>query len=156
MWNSVLIALGSNLGDRKKLLETAWQLLASPQIRLGRLSRFIETEPFGTDVPQGLFLNAAGILETTLSPYSLLDELNRIENELGRQRSVRFGPRTVDLDILLYGDLIISTERLTIPHPRMTERLFVLESAAEIAPDWVVPSVGLTIDVLSRLLRSIV
>ena len=134
----VAIALGSNLGDSAKILQAALELLAATSgITLKRQSQFYQTAPVGP--PQPDYLNACAILETTQSPHALLHTLLRVEKQFGRERRERWGPRLLDLDLLLYGDRIIDTAELTVPHPRMTERAFVLVPLAEIAPDWVHP-----------------
>ena len=133
------IGLGSNLGNREGCLRGAIQRLRElPGTTVLRVSRFYETEPVGGP-PQGKFLNAALALETTLAPESLLAELQRIETALGRTREVRWGPRTTDLDILLYDDGVLDTPTLKIPHPLMHERMFVLDPLAEIAPNVIHP-----------------
>jgi len=120
------IALGSNLGDREALLLEALRLLhAHPAVAVARVSAIYETDPVGmTDQPA--FLNMAAALRTTLEPLPLLRELLAVENRLGRVRDVRWGPRTIDLDLLLYGGRTLDSEELTLPHPRMMERAFVL------------------------------
>ncbi len=135
-----LISLGSNLGDRKSYLDFAVAALSStPGIIVRRISRYRETPPIGGPDNQGNFLNAAAALETTLDPEALLDRLNAIEAEAGRERSVTWGERTLDLDLILFGDLVTDTPRLSVPHPRMQLRRFVLAPLAEIAPDTVDP-----------------
>lgn len=129
------IGLGSNLGDRRKNLDDAVRLLSgAPGIGNVKVSSYYETEPVGYEV-QGLFLNAAASLETTLLPTELLHVCQDIENRLGRIRTVRWGPRTIDLDILLFGGSIIDIPELEIPHPLMHERAFVLKPLCELAPD---------------------
>ena len=131
-----LIGLGSNLGDSAQTLKAAWERLAgTPSIHPVALSGFYETEPVGGP-PQPNYINAAGIIETELEPEPLLDALFAVEQAFGRVRTVRWGPRTLDLDLLLYDERVIQTERLIVPHPRMNLRRFVLEPAVEIAPDW--------------------
>jgi 2-amino-4-hydroxy-6-hydroxymethyldihydropteridine diphosphokinase len=139
---SVLIGLGSNLGERRALLEQAVERLAAADgVRWIRLSSWRETEPEGGP-PQGRYLNGAGELECRLAPLELLDLLQSVEAELGRVRTVRHGPRPIDLDILLFGDLVMEHPRLVVPHPRLCERLFVLEPLAEIVPERLHPLSG--------------
>ena len=143
-----LIGLGANLGNRDSNLTRAWELLGQvPGVRTVRLSRFYETQAvtLTPDLVQPMYLNAAGLLETELDPQEIFRVLAAIEEQLGRVRTERWGPRTIDLDLLLYGELVLHTEFLTIPHPRMAERRFVLEPAAEIAPDMQHPTRGMTI-----------
>jgi 2-amino-4-hydroxy-6-hydroxymethyldihydropteridine diphosphokinase len=120
------VALGSNLGDREQSLRQAIeQLSVRPGIQVERVSNIYETDPVGyTDQPA--FLNMAAAVRTSLTPDDLLSVLLDVEQQLGRIRDIRWGPRTVDLDLLLYEDLKMDTERLTLPHPRMMERAFVL------------------------------
>ncbi len=128
------LSLGSNLGDRKAQLQEAVRLLqANPAISNVKMSSVYETAPVGY-LDQGAFLNLAVRLETSLSPLELLDACQGIEQTLQRERLVRWGPRTVDLDILLYGQEQLVTEKLTIPHPRMSERAFVLVPLRELLP----------------------
>jgi 2-amino-4-hydroxy-6-hydroxymethyldihydropteridine diphosphokinase len=140
------IALGSNLGDRRAHLEAAAAALgAAPGIRLIAVSPLVETEPVGGPPGQERFLNAAARIETDLAPEALLDVLKGIERRLGRRQGPRWGPREIDLDLLLYGDRRIQTDRLTVPHPQLRERRFVLEPLAAIAPDAVDPVTGRTV-----------
>lgn len=141
----VYVGLGSNLGDRRALLEEAARRLGAR-----RLSTIRETEPVGF-VDQPPFLNAVAELEGSLGPSRLLARMQEIERELGRERTVTWGPRTIDLDLLLYGKRRIKTERLVVPHPRMTERRFVLEPLAELAPGVVVPGTRRTVRRLLEL-----
>jgi 2-amino-4-hydroxy-6-hydroxymethyldihydropteridine diphosphokinase len=150
-----LIGLGSNLGDRAAILEVAASRLSqNPQIRVARRSGWIETTPAGGSEGQPPYLNGALALETSLEPLAILKGLQRIEAELGRRRDERWGPRTVDLDLLLYDDLVIETPTLTLPHPRMAWRRFVLEPAAQVAPAMVHPATGWTIGRLLEHLNS--
>jgi 2-amino-4-hydroxy-6-hydroxymethyldihydropteridine diphosphokinase len=139
--------MGSNLGDRAANIQSAFAALRGlPGTRVIAASSVIETAPAGP-VAQGPYLNAAARLETTLSPRRLLDELLRIEREHGRERSreERWGPRTLDLDLLLYGEHIIEEPGLVVPHPRLHERPFVLRPLAEIAGEMPVPTRGRTV-----------
>ena len=138
------LSLGSNLGDRLATLERVRERLESlPGTKMLAFSSYYETEPVGGPEQEN-FLNAAALLETSLEPDALLQKLHEIENDAGRERLVHWGPRTLDLDLLVYGDVQMDRETLTLPHPRMTERRFVLVPLAEIAPDLVHPSSGLT------------
>jgi 2-amino-4-hydroxy-6-hydroxymethyldihydropteridine diphosphokinase len=136
------IGLGANLGDREATMRRALELLARDGIEVVAVSAFRETDPVGY-VDQPRFLNAAAALETELSPRDLLDRLLAVERELGRTRDgPRFGPRTIDLDVLLYGDEVVDEPGLTVPHPRLAERAFALEPLAELDPELVVPGAG--------------
>ena len=130
---TVYIALGSNLGDRVGNLLLARERIASPHVRLTRASSIYETAPRDI-VDQPWFLNQVVAAETTLFPRQLLARLLRIEHEMGRQRTIAKGPRVIDLDILLFGEAVIHTAGLEVPHPRMAERRFVLEPLAELVP----------------------
>jgi 2-amino-4-hydroxy-6-hydroxymethyldihydropteridine diphosphokinase len=143
----IAIALGSNLGDRDAHLRGAVSALSSVLTHL-RVSPFHETEPIGVAMPQPMFLNAAAVGESTLSAPAILDVLLAIEQGFGRERPYRYAPRTIDLDLILYGDAVIDTPGLTVPHPRFRERRFVLEPLSEIAPDWIDPVTGKTIAAL--------
>lgn len=137
------IGLGANLGDRAAMLRAALeQLAAEPDVELVAVSAFHQTDPVGL-VNQPRFLNAAAAVETELPARALLDRLLGIERRLGRTRDgPRFGPRTIDLDLLLYGDEEIAEPDLCVPHPRLHERLFALEPLAEIDPQLAVPGRG--------------
>lgn len=129
------IGIGSNLGDRQYNINTAIKkIMMLMGTRVRKISRIIETLPQGGP-PQGPYLNAVLEIETELSPYQLLQELQKVESSLGRLRLVKDGPRTIDLDILTYGDLCINEEALCLPHPHILEREFVLEPLREIAPE---------------------
>lgn len=130
---TVYIALGSNLGDRVANLLLARERIVSPHVRLSRASSIYETAPREI-VDQPWFLNQVVAAETTLFPRQLLARLLQIEQEMGRQRTVSKGPRVIDLDILLFGEAVIHTAGLEVPHPRMAERRFVLEPLAELVP----------------------
>jgi 2-amino-4-hydroxy-6-hydroxymethyldihydropteridine diphosphokinase len=134
------IGLGSNLGDRRATLEGAIAALARTNgIHVRNVSSVHETEPVGGPSGQAMYLNAAAVIETDLDPHELLMALQTIEVPFGRVRSVRWGERTLDLDLLLFADQIVSTPELTVPHPRMRVRRFVVEPLAEIAPEIVDP-----------------
>lgn len=143
------IALGSNLGDSKQILNQALEILSqTSEIELISHSSWYETVPVGP--PQPNYVNGCATLETELLPENLLKILLKIEQQFGRIRQERWGPRILDLDILLYDDLILEMQNLTIPHPRMNERAFVLVPLAEIAPHWIEPLSGQTILQLSQ------
>jgi 2-amino-4-hydroxy-6-hydroxymethyldihydropteridine diphosphokinase len=150
---TVYLGLGSNLGDRQRYLAQALAALAAARaIRLLAVSRLIETAPVGGPPGQGMYLNGAAQVETDLEPAALLAELKSIEHRLGRRDGPRWGARPIDLDILLYDDLVLDTPDLVIPHPRLAERRFVLAPLAEIAPDARDPRSGLSVrDLLARL-----
>lgn len=140
----VYLSLGSNLGDRSAYLKQAMDRIGKhPKIRLVRKSSFYETVPVGYE-NQALFLNACVEIATTLSPMQLLQAIQKIEFDLHRERLIRWGPRTLDIDILLYEDLRLQGDLLTLPHPRMTQRQFVLVPLREIAPDLMVEGRTLT------------
>jgi len=127
------LGIGSNLGNRRKNIKLAIQKISALKYtEVIKSSRMIETEPVGGPVGQGKFLNAALKIRTSLSPLILLKKLKSIEKQLGREKTVRNGPRTIDLDILFYGDRIINSKNLTIPHPRVFEREFVIKPLLEI------------------------
>ncbi len=131
----VYLAMGSNLGDRKGYLDGAVRALdATEGCHVAAVSGYIETAPYG-GVEQGDFLNACTELETLLTPEELLEQLNRIEKKANRERTIHWGPRTLDLDILFYDDLILETDRLVIPHTELHKRTFVLEPLKELAPN---------------------
>lgn len=151
--NNVFIALGSNLADRLEHLHAGiLSLETHPKIQDLQKSVVFETEPFGVTSAQGAYLNAAVKLETSLSANELLTVMLEIERLQGRERLERFGARTLDLDILLFGQEKILTPNLEIPHPRMLERAFVLAPLANIAPDLEIPGTDLTVrQALERL-----
>jgi len=131
---NVYLSLGGNIGDRAANLAQAVEQIEAGGVTVSRLSSVYETEPVGLR-EQPWFLNLVCAGETGLSPTDLLDMLQKVEARMGRVRTVRWGPRPIDLDILLYGDTILDAPRLTIPHPRMAERAFVLVPLVEIAPE---------------------
>ena len=144
-----LIALGSNLGDRRGHMAHGLARLAEgPDTHLLAVSDLYETAPVGGPDNQGPYLNAVARVETSLGPRALLDRLLGIEAERLRERRVRWGPRTLDLDLIAYGDMVSDDPDLTLPHPRAHERGFVLRPAADVARDWVHPRLGRTVGAL--------
>jgi 2-amino-4-hydroxy-6-hydroxymethyldihydropteridine diphosphokinase len=150
-----LLGLGSNLGDRKANLDGAIAALRQmPGVNLRDVSSYHETPAVGGPAGQGPFLNAVATAEPTLEPHALLEDLRVIESRFGRQRTVRWGERTLDLDLLLFGDQVIETAELMVPHPRLVFRRFVLAPAAEVAPRAVEPWTRRTVsDLLANLDR---
>jgi 2-amino-4-hydroxy-6-hydroxymethyldihydropteridine diphosphokinase len=146
---AVFVALGSNLGDREANLRAALPRLADRGFHTERMSSLYLTEPVGGP-PQDWFVNAVAGGSTRLSPEDLLAACLEVERELGRVRGPRDGPRTLDLDLLLYGDAVRRTPSLTLPHPRLAERRFVLVPLEEIAPEVLHPVLGLTVRELRR------
>lgn len=149
------VSLGSNLGDRRATLDRALGLLGrASRTRLVAASTYHATRPVGGPPGQGDFLNAAATLETSLGPDELLATLQEIEQSLGRMRAVRWDARTLDLDLLLYDDLVLDTADLVLPHPRMAVRRFVLAPLAEVAPRAIDPLTGGTVaELLANLDR---
>ena len=144
----VYLGLGSNVGDREATLVRALEMIGEIEhVRVVRVSNTIETDPVGGPSGQGPYLNAAAKIETDLAPEDLLAALQEVEAALGRDRGnqQRWGPRTCDLDILLVGETVLDTPDLTIPHPRMHERLFVLRPLAQIAAGAVHPVLHKTV-----------
>ena len=146
------VGLGANLGPREATLLRAVELLAAdPEIDVLELSALRETAPVGVE-DQPSFVNGALAVETALSPRGLLDALLRVERELGRVRDgERWEPRTIDLDLLLYGDDVVDEPGLTVPHPRLHERRFALEPLAELDPELEIPGRGSVSKLLSKL-----
>jgi 2-amino-4-hydroxy-6-hydroxymethyldihydropteridine diphosphokinase len=138
-----LLGLGSNVGDREAtLLAALADIKALPDVQVVQYSKWYQSQPIGGPPDQGEFLNAAAVIETSIAPLLLLDELGKLESRLGRQPAERWSARTIDIDILLYGTEVAETAMLTLPHPRMSFRRFVLEPAAEIAPRMLHPTIG--------------
>lgn len=138
-WKKVYLGIGSNIGDRQAYIGQALKRLGGREkIRRVRCSKLLYTKPYG-GVKQEDFLNGAVELETLLTPYELLDFLHELEKEADRERKIHWGPRTLDLDILFYEDYVSDDSRLTIPHPDMENRLFVLESLMELCPYYINP-----------------
>jgi 2-amino-4-hydroxy-6-hydroxymethyldihydropteridine diphosphokinase len=147
----VAIALGSNLGDSRGTLEQALAALDRNEgVRVNRRSSWYRSAPIGPAQPD--YVNGCALLEVALAPEALLDVLQATENLFGRVRAERWGPRTLDLDLILYGPQRIATERLEVPHPRMAERAFVLLPLAEIAADWIDPVSGRPVGELAAAL----
>jgi len=143
------VGLGANLGRREETLRAALaELGRRPGVRVVRASAFRETEPVGGPPGQPCYLNAAAELLTTLEPEELLTVLQQVEDAFGRTRQVRWGPRTLDLDLLLYGDEVIVDRKLRVPHPELVVRRFVLAPLAELCPERVVPGTGLSVAAL--------
>ncbi len=147
----VAIALGSNVGERRAHLDFAVANLRALLTNL-RVSRYYETVPVGVSGPQAMFLNGAAVGETTMSARALLRALLAIEQGRGRERPYANAPRTLDLDLVLFGDVVMDEPDLIVPHPKFRERRFVLEPLAEVAPDLRDPGSGSTIgELLARL-----
>lgn len=146
------LGLGSNLGNRMKNLEMAYAAIAGhPDIRVTASSSYYETEPVGFR-NQGWFINQVLRIETILSPYEILKVTQYTEHHLGRKREIPWGPRSIDIDVLLYGNKVMEDPDLIIPHPHLTERRFVLIPLSEIAPSLIHPVMGKSIeDILSEL-----
>jgi 2-amino-4-hydroxy-6-hydroxymethyldihydropteridine diphosphokinase len=150
--NIAFLSLGSNLGDREALLNEALNRLETEGVHVVRRSSIHETEPQDY-LDQPRFLNMAIEVETDLTPRELLAAIQKIETEMGRQRTIPKGPRTIDIDILFYANQVIATPALEIPHPRLTERNFVLDPLQEIAPDLRHPVTGKTVRELRAALQ---
>lgn len=149
------LSLGSNEGDREMLLRSAIDAIGRLIGSVVGISPFVETEPWGFESPHP-FVNTALSVETSLPAMDVLERTQSIERQLGRRRKSiagRYEDRPIDIDLLLYGDLVLTTERLTLPHPLLPERLFVLEPLAEIAPQILHPTLGKTIQTLRDELR---
>ena len=150
------VALGANLGDREANIRAALdQLGRTPAVRVTKVSALLENPAVGGPDDSPPFLNAVAELETTIEPEALMRRLLEIESHLGRRRTERWGPRTIDLDLLLYGDRRIDSPGLHVPHPRMAERSFVLQPMAEIAPKVIHPVTRMSMsEMLAALRRS--
>ena len=149
-WHGIYLALGSNLGERDANLRAALTAL-QPQVQIDRVSSVYDTAPMHV-LDQPRFHNIVCSGRTRLDPFALLALAKRIERELGRTAGPRFGPRILDIDVLLYDDQVIATPELTVPHPRMAERAFVLVPLAEIAPDLRPPTFAAAIATLAAAL----
>ncbi len=147
------VSIGTNLGDRAAQLDFAVRSLDElPTTRVAALSPIFETDPVGPP-PQGTYLNAVVRLATALAPRALLDALLAIERAAGRERGARNAARSLDLDLLLYGDCIVEEPGLSVPHPRLAERAFILEPLAALAPQLVHPQLGESIESLAARVR---
>ncbi len=145
------VGLGANLGPREVTLLRAVDLIAATDgVEVLEVSQLQETDPVGV-VDQPIFLNGAVAVETTLTARELLDVLLSVERELGRVRTERWGPRTIDLDLLVFGDEVVDEPGLQVPHPHLRERRFALEPLAELEPELVIPGLGLVTEVLAEL-----
>lgn len=149
------LALGSNLGDRLDYLQAAVDALTdSPEISAVAVSPVYETEPMGGPEEQPPFLNAVLVVDTTLSPRSLMERCQAAETAFGRTREVPKGPRTLDVDVLAVGDKVVDDDDLQIPHPRLSERAFVLVPWADVDPDFSVPGLGLVAELCKAVSKS--
>jgi 2-amino-4-hydroxy-6-hydroxymethyldihydropteridine diphosphokinase len=145
------IGLGSNKGDRLMFLETAIQLLTKSGVEFRSVSEVYQTVPFGP-IEQDSFLNAVAEIRFWGTAEELLNCILQVEQQLGRERVIRWGPRTIDIDILAFGELILHTEKLSVPHPGIAERAFVLVPWAEIAPNYIIPGIAKTVQELKDAL----
>ncbi|MCC7050221.1 MAG: 2-amino-4-hydroxy-6-hydroxymethyldihydropteridine diphosphokinase [Bacteroidia bacterium] len=148
----VVLGFGSNLGNRQETIERAYRLVEQQLNAALTKSSFYETEPWG-NTQQPTFINSVAYANTLINPEELLDSLLKIEETLGRKRTKKWGPRTIDIDFLFYNDLKINTPNLILPHPYIAERRFVLEPLAEILPDFIHPLSKLNI---SSLLNNLI
>ncbi len=146
----VWLSMGSNLGNRIAQIEQGLKLLAEAGVEILKISSYYETAPFGP-VPQDNFINIVAKARTALPPLALLEAVHRVEAACGRERLVRWGPRTLDIDILLYGSRVMTEPQLQLPHPGIQDRAFVLIPWAEIAPAKIVPGLGTVAALLALL-----
>lgn len=151
-WHIAFIGIGSNLGDSHDNIKQALKLINTKNTHVLKTSQIYETSPI-SNIPQNNYLNCVAQIKTLLTPTQLMQFLLGIEQELKRVRTVKDAPRTIDLDILLFNNCVLNTELVTIPHPRMHERLFVLIPLCELAPDYVHPILNQTIYNLSKQLQ---
>ena len=147
--NKVYLLIGGNIGDRMANLAMAVEFIEKYLGNMVQISSIYETAAWG-NTNQADFLNQAICIETSLSPKDLMTQILLIEQKMGRERTIPLGPRTIDIDILYYNDAIVENEQVTIPHPRMSQRKFVLYPLAEIAPKYVHPLLNKTNDVLLK------
>lgn len=152
--STVHLSLGANLGDRFVMLRQAVAALCGlPGVRVTRTSKVYETAPWGL-IGQPDFFNIVVEIETALTPLELLHAVKAVETRLGREPARRWGPRCIDIDLILWGSLVMRSEELSLPHERFRERLFVLQPLAELAPDVVDPETGATISELFRRVKT--
>lgn len=152
-WKQVYLGIGSNMGDKKRFIDDAVNAIKqNPRIRETRLSKLIGTAPYG-GVEQDDFLNGAIALKTLMTPWELLDFLHELESRAGRERKIHWGPRTLDLDVLYYEGFISEDVSLTVPHPDMANRNFVLEPLKEISPYYKDPVTGKTVEKMLKELN---
>ncbi len=142
--NTVYLVLGSNVGNRADNIQDAIEELKNRGLTILKKSSLYNTAPWGY-IEQSDFLNMALKCSTNLCPYSLLKEIKDIEKKMGRKETIRYGPRIIDIDIIFYNNLILKSEQLTIPHPIMHKREFVLKPLCEIAPDFIHPELKLSV-----------
>lgn len=147
-WQPAILALGSNIAPRHAHLDAALAAFETdPDIRVRKIAPWIETDPVGYE-DQGPFINGAVMIETLLTPEALLDRIHEIEAAEGRERLIHWGPRTLDIDIIYYADLLLATDNLTIPHPLCLTRDFVMQPLTTIAPYWIDPRYNQTVSTL--------
>lgn len=150
-WSRVYLGLGANLGEPKTALDTAIRQMGCDALRVTQCSPYYETKPV-SDIPQDDYLNCVVEAQTTLSPRELMAHLLAVEADLGRERTERWGPRTMDIDVLLYGDMVSDDPDIILPHPRMHQRLFVLEPLCDLNPRAVHPLLGRRMGELREML----
>ncbi len=143
-WHNVFIGIGSNLGNKKENIDKALKLIQNENLKLIGVSKTYETAPV-SDIPQDDYLNCAVEIKTLLSPAALMDFLLDTEKQLHRTREIKWGPRTIDLDILFYDNIICNNKKITIPHPRLHNRLFVLDPMSDLSPHFLHPILNKTI-----------
>ena len=147
MVTQLFLSLGGNLGNTREIFEGAYPLIEKNIGKISVYSSIYQTEAWGP-IPQADFLNQVVLVSTVLKPEACLTELLEIERHFGRERKARWGPRTLDLDILFYADIVIAESDLSIPHPRIAERKFILTPMVEIAPSFEDPTTGLSMSAL--------
>ena len=151
--HKAIVAIGTNLGDKKENIKTAIKKMELYGIKVTKQGKLYKTKPYGY-TEQPIFLNTAVEVETALSPKELLKALLKIEKEMGRVRKIHWGPRTIDLDIIFFDELVINEENLKVPHPDMQNREFVLKPVCDIEPCWVHPVFCETVKTLLEKLKN--